>query len=233
MDNLLIGKRIAASREAKGLTRKELATLIHVAASTISRYEKGEINKIKLPIIEAIARNLDVNPMWLIGKSEHKEIKDMLNSWNASSVVRKPIPTFDYIHIPVGIAAGALETCEGLMNLPTVNLPDFLLGKYARNKNIVIMHVNGESMNKVIQNGSTIAVLTGLALENVHDGDIVVAATDRGEYTIKHFIDDKKNSRIILRPDSTDSSFADLPFSYEEAQSIKIFGKVVIYSVNL
>ena len=117
--------------------------------------------------------------------------------------------------------------------MPTVNLPDFLLGKYARNKNIVIMHVNGESMNKVIQNGSTIAVLTGLALENVHDGDIVVAATDRGEYTIKHFIDDKKNSRIILRPDSTDSSFADLPFSYEEAQSIKIFGKVVIYSVNL
>ena len=100
MDNLLIGKRIAASREVKGLTRKELALLIHVAASTISRYEKGEINKIKLPIIEAIARNLDVNPMWLIGKSEHKEVKDMLNSWNASTVANKPIPTFDYIHIP-------------------------------------------------------------------------------------------------------------------------------------
>lgn len=152
---------------------------------------------------------------------------------NTPISTEKKIPSFDYIHIPYGIAAGALETCEAMTELPTVNLPDFLLGKYARNKNIVIMHVNGESMNKVIQNGSTIAVLTGLALENIHDGDIVVVATDRGEYTIKHFIDDKKNSRIILRPDSTDSSFADLPFSYEEAQGIKIFGKVVIYSVNL
>lgn len=233
MDNLLIGKRIAASREVKGLTRKELASLIHVAASTISRYEKGEINKIKLPIIEAIARNLDVNPMWLIGKSEHKEVKDMLNSWNASTVANKPIPTFDYIHIPVGIAAGALESCEGLMDLPTVNLPDFLLGKYARNKNIVIMHVNGESMNNVIQNGATIAVLTNVALENIHDGDIVIAATDEGEYTIKHYLDDEKNYRIILRPDSTDPTYTDLVFDYDEAQNLKIFGKVVIYSVSL
>lgn len=233
MDNLLIGKRIAASREVKGITRKELASLIHVAASTISRYEKGEINKIKLPIIEAIARNLDVNPMWLIGKSEHKEVKDMLNSWNASTAANKPIPTFDYIHIPVGIAAGALESCEALMDLPTVNLPDFLLGKYARNKNIVIMHVNGESMNNVIQNGATIAVLTNVTLENIHDGDIVVAATDEGEYTIKHYLDDEKNYRIILRPDSTDPTYTDLVFDYDEAQNLKIFGKVVIYSVSL
>lgn len=233
MDNLLIGKRIAASREVKGITRKELASLIHVAASTISRYEKGEINKIKLPIIEAIARNLDVNPMWLIGKSEHKEVKDMLNSWNASTAANKPIPTFDYIHIPVGIAAGALEACEALMDLPTVNLPDFLLGKYARNKNIVIMHVNGESMNNVIQNGATIAVLTNVAPENIHDGDIVVAATDEGEYTIKHYINDEKNYRIILRPDSTDPTYTDLIFDYNEAQNLKIFGKVVIYSVAL
>lgn len=233
MDNLLIGKRIAASREVKGITRKELASLIHVAASTISRYEKGEINKIKLPIIEAIARNLDVNPMWLIGKSEHKEVKDMLNSWNASTAANKPIPTFDYIHIPVGIAAGALESCEALMDLPTVNLPDFLLGKYARNENIVIMHVNGESMNNVIQNGATIAVLTNVTLENIHDGDIVVAATDEGEYTIKHYLDDEKNYRIILRPDSTDPTYTDLVFDYDEAQNLKIFGKVVIYSVSL
>ncbi|BFK74264.1 S24 family peptidase [Megasphaera elsdenii] len=180
-------------------------------------------------------------PLWVVGKLAklYGESLDTLANIDIEKrddnifAGQLSADTFDYIHIPVGIAAGALETCEGLMDLPTVNLPDFLLGKYARNKNIVIMHVNGESMNKVIQNGSTIAVLTGLALENVHDGDIVVAATDRGEYTIKHFIDDKKNSRIILRPDSTDSSFADLPFSYEEAQSIKIFGKVVIYSVNL
>lgn len=216
--NKLLGNRIRDARKAKNITLLELGKLVGISESTVKRYEDGSIKSVSIDMLKKFSAALNIQPADLMG-------------WDTPP--QKNIPTFNYIHIPVGIAAGALETCEGLMDLPTVNLPDFLLGKYARNKNIVIMHVNGESMNKVIQNGSTIAVLTGLALENVHDGDIVVAATDRGEYTIKHFIDDKKNSRIILRPDSTDSSFADLPFSYEEAQSIKIFGKVVIYSVNL
>lgn len=216
--NKLLGNRIRDARKAKNITLLELGKLVGISESTVKRYEDGSIKSVSIDILKKFSTALNVQPADLMG-------------WDTSP--QKTIPTFDYTHIPVGVAAGALESCEGLMDLPTVNLPDFLLGKYACNKNIVIMHVNGESMNKVIQNGSTIAVLTGLALENIHDGDIVVAATDRGEYTIKHFIDDKKNSRIILRPDSTDSSFADLPFSYEEAQDIKIFGKVVIYSVAL
>lgn len=152
---------------------------------------------------------------------------------NTPISTEKKIPSFDYIHIPYGIAAGALETCEAMTELPTVNLPDFLLGKYARNKNIVIMHVNGESMNNVIKNGATIAVLTHVALENIHDGDIVVAATAEGTYTIKHFFNDKKNRQIVLRPDSTDPSFTERRFDYTDEREFNIFGKVVIYSVNL
>lgn len=82
MDNHAIGKRIEEAREASGITKKELAERIQVAASTITRYEKGDINKIKMPIIEAIANVLSVNPMWIIGKSEYKKIKEMTKSWS-------------------------------------------------------------------------------------------------------------------------------------------------------
>lgn len=73
MKNLEIGKRIKEAREEKGLTKSELALRVKVADSTIKRYEDGEIEKIKIPIIESIANALQVNPMWIIGRSEDKD----------------------------------------------------------------------------------------------------------------------------------------------------------------
>lgn len=75
--NKEIGKRISKSREDIGITRKELAEKIGVAASTITRYEKGNIEKIKIPVIEAISRVLGVNPNWIIGKSECKRTEEI------------------------------------------------------------------------------------------------------------------------------------------------------------
>lgn len=73
MNNKEIGKRIKDARESKKMSKAELASIIKVAPSTIARYEDGEFKKMKMPIIESIANALDVNPMWIIGKSETKE----------------------------------------------------------------------------------------------------------------------------------------------------------------
>lgn len=72
MSNLEIGKRIKEAREERGLTKTELASRIKVADSTIKRYEDGEIERIKVPVIESIAKALQVNPMWIIGRSDDK-----------------------------------------------------------------------------------------------------------------------------------------------------------------
>lgn len=85
MTNIEIGHRISAAREEQGLTRKDLAMRIQVSPSTITRYENGKIDKLKMPVIESIAKALGVNPMWLIGKSEHKDICEMIDEWNAPS----------------------------------------------------------------------------------------------------------------------------------------------------
>jgi transcriptional regulator with XRE-family HTH domain len=74
MDMIKVGKRMHDTRKEKDLTLQDVADSLGVAKSTIQRYEKGRFGNAKLPIIEAIARFLNVNPAWLIYKSEIKEL---------------------------------------------------------------------------------------------------------------------------------------------------------------
>ena len=71
-----IGKRIELRRRELGLTLDDIANEIGVARSTVQRYEKDSIEKVKLPVIEAIARVLSVNPAWLCCKSEDMILHD-------------------------------------------------------------------------------------------------------------------------------------------------------------
>lgn len=142
------------------------------------------------------------------------------------------LPSCSYTHIPVGISAGKLEDCEGLSILPRMSVPDAMMGKYARDPHVVIMHVNGESMNRIIENGATIAVLTNIEKSQLRNGDIVVACTGPS-YTVKRFYNDTGNRIIVLSPDSTDPEFGPITIPYDSPEELKIFGKVVMYSVIL
>lgn len=138
-----------------------------------------------------------------------------------------------YVYLPVGVSAGALEEIDAVTSLETVRVPDQFLGKYARNKNIVFMHVNGESMNRIIPNSSLITVLTNVEIENLKNGEVVVVSDGDREYTVKHFYNDKDNKQFILQPDSTEKCFMPIVHSYENVKELKVIGKVVIYSVAL
>lgn len=70
MGNIEIGNRIEFRRKQLNLTLDDIASEIGVAKSTVQRYEKGTIEKIKLPVIEAIARVLDVDPAWICCKTD-------------------------------------------------------------------------------------------------------------------------------------------------------------------
>lgn len=78
MCNLLkIGERIKEARKDLGYTQEQLGSAIGVNKSTIQRYETGQIEKIKLPVIESIAKALCVNPDWITLHSEKKELYDI------------------------------------------------------------------------------------------------------------------------------------------------------------
>lgn len=117
--NKEIGRRIKKKRLEKDMTLKDLGEKIGVASSTIMRYEKGEINTIKLPVINSIANALGVDPAWLVLKSNSPD---------------KYIPTKSEVsNIPLlgQIAAGlpilAEENIEDYFNIDSKIKADFAL----------------------------------------------------------------------------------------------------------
>lgn len=69
MDVDLIASRIKKARELNNYTLEDIASNIGVARSTIQRYENALIKKPKLPVLQAIADSLHVNPAWLAGQN--------------------------------------------------------------------------------------------------------------------------------------------------------------------
>ena len=84
-----IGKRIKLARELKGMTQEQLGKEVGMNKSTIQRYETGQVSRIKLPVVESLAKSLNVNPDWLIEKSD---IMD-------NSVEVQPFPYKDVLKI--------------------------------------------------------------------------------------------------------------------------------------
>lgn len=80
MDVHEIGNRIKQARLLRNYTLDDIANEIGVAKSTIQRYENGLINKLKLPVLQAIADSLNVNPAWLSGQDVPMIIDESLSS---------------------------------------------------------------------------------------------------------------------------------------------------------
>lgn len=85
MDNKKIGNRIKSRRKELNLTLKQIADIVGVASSTIQRYENGTISQLKLPVLESIAKALDINPTWLV----RDDAPMILNHLNKSKNIKK------------------------------------------------------------------------------------------------------------------------------------------------
>lgn len=188
--------------------------------SSVSKIEKGDRDIPRLKLIE-IAKALNISASQLL------DTEEVIPTTNIDSHM--------HYFLDASISAGYPLTVDSVGNLPTVSIPDIFLGKYAKNKHILIMRVNEDSMNKIIQNGSYIAVKTNIDVLSVSNGDIVVANVEGADngYTIKHIYKDDTNNRIILRPNSTNPIYTDIIISSTESQRLYIVGKVVAYNVLL
>lgn len=104
MRNKQIGERIALRRKQLDLTLDDIALEIGVARSTVQRYEKGNIKKVKLPVIEAIARVLHVNPSWLCCKSDDMTFSQDIS--DGQNIVPMPTPVSESGRVNIVKLAG-------------------------------------------------------------------------------------------------------------------------------
>lgn len=215
-----IGKRIKQRRLELELTQEELGKRLALNKSTIQRYESGAISSIKLPVLQAIAKHLNVNPDWLALKTDTitEYTQHTIDIFNFSDII--PIPETKEIPLLGAIACGepilAEENIEDYVKLDkTINAEfalrckgDSMIGARIRSGDIVYIHQQPD-----VENGEIAAVLIG------------------EEATLKKVYKYPEKEMLVLKAANPD--YEDFIFTGAELESVRILGKAVGFYSNI
>ena len=205
----IIGEKIKFFRTRKNMNQDELADLLGTTKQTISRYENGD-RQANQDILFQLANIFNVSVDDFFPKRD-----DVI------------YPSNQYNYHPITISAGLPLDVEAITNAEKITLPDNVMGKYAGHKDIIILRINGDSMDKVMPDNSLIAVKP-TTLDSLKNGDIVVFS-DNHDYSVKHYY--RQNDTLIFKPNSNNAAHFDQTYNVDS--NIVIHGKVVMYIVNL
>lgn len=205
-----IGKRIKQARELRGITQEQLGNSLGMNKSTIQRYETGQISKIKLPVLESIAKALRVNPNWIALKSDEMEDTQIVE------VIPNllPLPKTKKVPLVGTIACGepitAVENIEDYINMPESIYADFCL------------KCKGDSMiNARIFDGDIVYIKQQPYVEN---GEIAAVLIE-SEATLKRVF--KHKDSLELRAENP--TFSPMYYEGTELNDIRILGKAVAF----
>lgn len=200
-----VGERLKLARESKSITLEFAGNLVGVHKSTVLRWENGETEKIKIPTIDALAKLYNVNPTWLMGYDVPMERNLPTN------VGEEVVPVVVYGKISAG---KPLEMQQNIIDYT------YITAEQARKGSYFALEVTGDSMDKIIPNGSRVLVRKQETLENGEIGVIVVNGYDA---TIKRYEQD--GDMVFLYPDSNNPENKIQRYNLQETP-ISILGKV-------
>lgn len=204
--------------ESRGENLTVLSNQLDVSFSTVSDWKHGK----KMPrsgSLQKIAEHYNVALSYLTTDHSDNLIISGMNEYN---------------YFDAGLSAGVLNDVDPFTanDVETIGLSDVIMGKYAGDKDIFITYINGESMNRIIPDGSLIAVKQYTDFSELCDGDIVVFQEGAG-MAVKRFYNDVKNKIITFTPDSTSGEFRPINYLYDSMSDVRIIGKVVVYTVTV
>lgn len=223
MNKNYISSNIKYLRKRDGIEQSQISELLgKKSTSAVSEWEKG----VRVPNVgdlHDLANYFRVSLDDLVKKNLEMESFNEFTSKFFN----------EYKMFPVSISAGCLEDINAIDTYDIVTIADEIMGRYAGKKGIILLKVNGESMNNVIPDGSYIVVDTSKTnVADISDRDIVVFS-ENGSYSVKRYVNDIANERFLFKPDSTDDTFTAIEVKYENSSNLKLIGKVVKYIVNL
>ena len=202
--------RLSRALTLKNIKPVELAEKTGLPKSGISQYLK-DICIPKEKNIVKIANVLNVNKDWLMGYDVPMN-RNVVDINSDISIETYPIPL--YGEISAGEPNWAEEDLEGYLPIA----PE-LMG-IINPQEYFFLRVNGESMNKIMRNGSFALIHKQDYLEN---GEIAVVLVNGSNATIKKFT--KQDNIIVLEPESNDPEFKTQV--YDKKTPIRILGKYV------
>lgn len=203
-----VGTRLKQARELNNITLEEAGKMVDVHKSTVLRWENGETEKIKLPVIEILAKHYNVNPVWLMGYDVPMKTTLDKNKNKAK--------------IPI------LGTVKAGYNwLAEENVIGYITDRdtvkdYEKNINeYFALKVIGDSMLPLLSDGDLVIVHDQ---DDVESGQTAVILINGEEATVKKVV--KTNEGIELH--AMNPYYPIKKFTFEDMKSIpiKIIGRV-------
>lgn len=131
-----VAKRIKELRKAKGISAESIAEQLGTNPTTIYRYEKGDIEKMPLSVLEPIAKILGCSPAYLMGWTNNP---DPSFAYNFPFFTKKELEKFLSTLPPMH-----LKSVNGVI----IDENDEDYESYPEDSQISI---NGEDLNKAIK----------------------------------------------------------------------------------
>lgn len=216
----LISLNLQHFLNAHGIKQVDLAKAVGVSPATINDYIK-ERGTPSFGTIQRIANYFGVKKSDI--DSIYKEDKDS---------VTDTYRLFNYIDS--SISAGLPSNVDPFTSDDMKKIPvaEESLGRYKNADDLLMVKVAGDSMNRVFPDKSLIGVKKIDSIKDLKDGDIVVFS-DSGDFCVKRIYINPKLKLVIFTPDSTDKNFFPITYQFSNMEEIKIWGKVVVYTVTI
>ena len=178
MDQKTIGSRIKQRREQIGLSMQDVADQLDVNRSSVMRWENGETNKIKLPIVEKLAQILQTSPDYLMGYNDEVDasVKPAFLVMDTKKIRMIPL----YNSVSAGFGALAVNYIEDYVPC--------LIEHDAEADQTICIQVQGDSMFPKIEDGDVIQVRKQTSVES---GALAVVLLDKTEGMVKKVVYDK------------------------------------------
>lgn len=187
------------------LSKAEIARRIGTSRSTLNGWLKGEYEANSENIYK-LARLFDVTEAWLLGFVDERQEIEIKEPENESFML--PL---------LNVSAGKEESDQSQTH-EMVESPSHL--SHLKEK-LFAIRVVGESMNKIIPNGSTI--ICAKIDDKPENGQIVVYRNGN-DYNLKRFTETE--NLIIFEPMSFDASFDNIIYKKTDDIEIEILGVV-------
>lgn len=202
------GNKIKQLRIDKQWTQEFVAKQLNISMGALSRYETGMYEPKSLDLIKDFSILFEVSTDYLLGKEENNNKQDLTDKLFLIPIVGR---------VPAGEPLLADENIEGYLPI------DPIMYNLTSPDNLFFLRVVGESMNKVVSNGSFVLVKKQ---DYAETGDVVVALVNGdNEATLKKF-KDLDNNFVMLEPDSTYPEYTPRIVNLRDTE-FKIIGKVI------
>ena len=213
-----IGLRIKQRRDELDMTQEELATKLGFNKSTIQRYETGQVKNIKLPVLQSIAEQLDIDPNWIIGKTNLKSAfatpADDLSKYGVYPIEKKKFRMLG--SIACGEPIYCNEDYETFIEASSDINADFCLT------------AKGDSMiNARIYDGDIVFIQS---TPEVYNGEIA-AVIINDEATLKRVYYYREENKLVLVAENP--KYAPLVYINEELDTINILGRAVAFMSDI